>query len=209
MLRKLGYILTSTLLMIGSLATMGNAISMMDTDVSYGDSRTLYFKISDKGSTYKGILPENYIQQTDGYGAVDAVAEEMENRLEAWDINAEVQKEGYDTVRVVVRTAGNDNTEYNYLEDYLSFSGQDITVGAGAPTTDLQAEAPSDTSYFHHKMFEGNKASIEYINNVPVVTIEVNEKGENGKFNELIKFCSDNTKSADEEEGSEYDEIPE
>ena len=203
MLRKLGYILTSTLLMIGSLATMGNAISMMDTDVSYGDSRTLYFKISDKGSTYKGILPENYIQQTDGYGAVDAVAEEMENRLEAWDINAEVQKEGYDTVRVVVRTAGNDNTEYNYLEDYLSFSGQDITVGAGAPTTDLQAEAPSDTSYFHHKMFEGNKASIEYINNVPVVTIEVNEKGENGKFNELIKFCSDNTKSADEEEGSE------
>ena len=78
MLRKLGYILTSSLLIIGSLATMGNAISMMDTDVSYGNSKALYFKISKKDTTYKGVDPANYIQQTEGYDAVSEVAEEME-----------------------------------------------------------------------------------------------------------------------------------
>lgn len=203
MLRKLGYILTSALLLVGSLATMGNALSMMDTDVSYGNSKALYFKISDKDSTYKGVLPENYIGQNDGYTAVDEVAEEMESRLENWDVNAEVDKVGYDTVKVTVRTAGNEDTEYGYLEDYLSFSGQDITIAVGAPTTDIQKDAPSRTSYRDHRMFEGNTAEIEYVNNVPVVTIEVNEQGENGELNELIKFCSENSTEANSSESIE------
>ena len=197
MLRKLGYILTSSLLIIGSLATMGNAISMMDTDVSYGNSKALYFKISKKDTTYKGVDPANYIQQTEGYDAVSEVAEEMENRLENWDVNAEVDKVGYDTIKVTVRTASNDDTEYRYLEDYLSFSGQDITIGVGAPTQEIQKDAPSRTSYRSNKMFEGNTAAIEYVNNVPVVTIKVNQPGENGELDELIKFCSDNSKEAD------------
>lgn len=203
MLRKLGYILTSSLLIIGSLATMGNAISMMDTDVSYGNSKALYFKISKKDTTYKGVDPANYIQQTEGYDAVDEVAEEMENRLENWDVNAEVDKVGYDTIKVTVRTASNDDTEYRYLEDYLSFSGQDITIGVGAPTQEIQKDAPSRTSYRSNKMFEGNTAAIEYVNNVPVVTIKVNQPGENGELNELIKFCSDNSKEADSESSTE------
>ncbi len=203
MLRKLGYILTSTLIIVGSLATMGNAISMMDTDVSYGNSKALYFKISTKDTTYKGVKVENYIQQKDGYNAVDAVAEEMEDRLENWDINAEVDKVGWDTIKVTVRTASNEKTEYNYLEDYLSFSGQDITIGVGAPTSDIQKDAPSRTSYRNNKMFEGNTAAIEYINNVPVVTIKVNQPGENGELNELIKYCSENTKAADSESSTE------
>ncbi len=202
MLRKLGYILTSTLIIVGSLATMGNAISMMDTDVSYGNSKALYFKISTKDKTYNGVKTENYIQN-DGYKAVDEVAEEMESRLENWDINAEVDKIGWDTIKVTVRTASNEDTEYNYLENYLSFSGQDITVGVGAPTADIQKDAPSRTSYRNNRMFEGNTAAIEYVNNVPVVTIEVNQPGENGEFNELIKYCSDNTKAADSESSTE------
>ncbi len=203
MLRKLGYILTSSLLIIGSLATMGNAISMMDTDVSYGNSKALYFKISEKDSTYKGVDPANYIKQTEGYDAVDEVAEEMEDRLENWDVNAEVDKVGYDTIKVTVRTASNDDTEYRYLEDYLSFSGQDITIGVGAPTQEIQKDAPSRTSYLNNKMFEGNTAAIEYVNNIPVVTIKVNQPGENGELNELIKFCSDNSKEANSESSTE------
>lgn len=203
MLRKLGYILTSTLLLIGSIATMGNALSMMDTDVSYGNSKALYFKISDKDSTHNGVLPENYIQQNDGYDAVDSVAEEIETRLENWDVNAEVDKVGYDTIKVTVRAATNEDTEYGYLEDYLSFSGQDITIGVGAPTEEIQKNAPSHSSYSDNRMFEGYTAEIEYVNNVPVVTIEVNEQGENGELNELIKFCSDNSTEANSEESTE------
>ena len=203
MLRKWGYILTSALLMLGSLATMGKAVTMMDTDVSYGDSRALYFKISKKDTTYNGVLTENYIQQTDGYGAVDEVAEEMKDRLENWNIEAEVNKEGYDTIKVVVRTASQDDTEYRYLEDYLSFSGQDITIGVGAPTQDIQKGAPSHASYRDNAMFDGHEAQIEYINNVPVVTIEVNAQGETGELNELIKYASDNSHEADSSASTE------
>ena len=203
MLRKLGYILTSSLLLIGSVATMGKAISMMDTDVSYGNSKSLYFKISKSGTTYKGVDPSNYLTTEDGYDPIDAIAEEMEDRLENWDINAEVDKEGYNTIKVTVRTSSNDDTEYKYLEDYLSFSGQDITIGVGAPTEEIQKNAPSDVSYRNNNMFEGNEASIEYVNNVPVVTIKVNETGENGKLNELVKFCSENSTEANEESSTE------
>lgn len=203
MLRKWGYILTSALLMLGSLATIGKAVTMMDTDVSYGDSRALYFKVSKKDTTYNGVLAENYIQQTDGYGAVDEVAEEMKDRLENWNIEAEVNKEGYDTIKVVVRTASQDDTEYRYLQDYLSFSGQDITIGVGAPTQDLQKGAPSHPSYRDNAMFDGHTAQIEYINNVPVVTIEVNAQGESGELNELIKYASDNSHEADSSASTE------
>lgn len=203
MLRKLGYILASSLLLVGSVATMGKAISMMDTDVSYGNSKSLYFKISKKGTTYKGVEASNYLTQQDGYDPIDEIAEEMEDRLENWDINAEVDKQGYDTIKVTVRTSSNDDTEYKYLEDYLSFSGQDITIGVGAPTEEIQNNAPSHSSYRNNNMFEGNTASIEYVNNVPVVTIKVNEDGENGKLNELIKYCSENSTEADEENSTE------
>ncbi len=203
MLRKLGYILASSLLLVGSVATMGKAISMMDTDVSYGNSKSLYFKISKKGTTYKGVEASNYLTQQDGYDPIDEIAEEMEDRLENWDINAEVDKQGYDTIKVTVRTSSNDDTEYKYLEDYLSFSGQDITIGVGAPTEEIQKNAPSHSSYRNNNMFEGNTASIEYVNNVPVVTIKVNEDGENGKLNELIKYCSENSTEADEENSTE------
>ncbi len=203
MLRKLGYILTSSLLLIGSVATMGKAISMMDTDVSYGNSKSLYFKISKQGTTYKGVDASNYLSQTDGYDPIDSIAEEMENRLENWDINAEVDKEGYNTIKVTVRTSSNDDTEYKYLEDYLSFSGQDITIGAGAPTEEIQKNAPSHVSYRNNNMFEGNEAAIEYVNNVPVVTIKVNQTGENGELNQLVKFCSENSTEANEESSTE------
>lgn len=203
MLRKLGYILTSSLLLVGSIATMGKAISMMDTDVSYGNSKSLYFKISKQGTTYKGVDASNYLTSKDGYDPIDKIAEEMESRLENWDINAEVDKEGYDTIKVTVRTSSNDNTEYNYLEDYLSFSGQDITIAVGAPTDEIQKNAPSHTSYRNNNMFEGNTAAIEYVNNVPVVTIKVNETGENGELNELVKYCSENSTEANEESSIE------
>ncbi len=203
MLRKLGYILTSSLLLVGSVATMGKAISMMDTDVSYGNSKSLYFKISQKDTTYKGVDASNYLTQKDGYDPIDEIAEEMEDRLENWNINAEVDKEGYDTIKVTVRTSSNDDTEYRYLEDYLAFSGQDITIGVGAPTDEIQKNAPSHSSYRNNNMFEGNEAAIEYVNNVPVVTIKVNEDGENGELNELIKYCSENSTEANEEESTE------
>lgn len=200
MLRKIGYILTGSLLLLCSATTMANAISMMETDVNYGNSKTLYFKLSQKDSTYEGVNSANYLNVSDGYSYINDVADEMEKRLDNWNINADVVKEGYDTLKVTVRATKNDSTEYSYIENYLSFSGGDITVSAGCSDQTTEDEAPSSTWYRNSNMFGDNKAYIEYVNNVPVVLVEVTQQGEDGTFGELVKYCQDNTEEPVEDE---------
>ncbi len=210
MRRQLAYLFLGASLLLGVGVTITSSLSKMDTDVSYGSGKDLYFRISEKDSTYHGVDPEHYIgatAATQNYTAVDEVAKEIEDRLEFWDINANVTKEGYDTVKVSVRTQGSDEVEYSYLQTYLAYSGQHITVEAGSKDEDIYSDAPNSVDFADNGLFEeGTNAEITYIDTIPVVTIPVKEafQGENGPLNELIKYCSDHTQDAEtDEEGNE------
>lgn len=207
MRRRLAYILLTAALIVGGAATIGSCITNLDTDVTYGAGRDLYFKVLKKDSTdnkVTGVSPDAYYGNNDtgsDTGLIDAVAEEFEYRLENWGANATVTKQGTDTLVVSVRGQGDDDTEYNYLANYLPFSGGHISLGVGCGDEDTEANAPHYDEY--NTMFDGHEADIRYVNNVPVVTIEVNEPGKEGKLAELINYCNDNTQSANEEEGVE------
>ncbi len=195
MRRTLAYLFLGASLLLGVGATITSSLSKMDTDVSYGSGKDLYFRISDKGSTYEGVSTDTYVED-DNYYAVNEVAKEIESRLEFWDINATVAKEGYSTIKVSVRTQGSDEVEYSYLQTYLAYSGQHVTVEAGTTDEDAMTEAPNSVDFADNGLFEeGTNAEITYVNTVPVVTVPVKEafQGENGKLNELIKFCTDHT----------------
>jgi hypothetical protein len=177
MRRKLAYLILSLSLIFGAAATLGTTLTQIDTDVTYGSGKDMYFRISDESSKefnpYNGVNPGGYISN-DNYEAVDAVAKEMESRLKTWGANASVTKEGYDTVKVSIRSQEADATEYQYLQNYLAFSGGNITITAGTSVKSVQDEADKTylgNDYIDGAMFKGQTASITYVNSVPVVTI--------------------------------------
>ncbi len=207
MRRKLAYIILNLAVLLGAGAAIGESITKMDTDVNYGDGKDLYFRLSEENSTLNGIFPENYLgskSETQNYETINSVATEMEERLAHWGVNGTVAKEGYDLIKVTLRVEGDSDTEYNYLQNYLAFSGGDITVAAGTTDDEIQKNAPTGDNYLNNAMFKGQTASIEYINDsVPVVTIPVNYEGKDGPMGELINYCSENTKTADSSAGTE------
>lgn len=210
MRRKLGFILLAGSILVGSAALIGQALTGLDTDFSYGSGKDFYFVITDgdsADSTYNGVKVQDYIQDDD-YEAVNAVADEMKKRLQEWDIDAEVSKEGFYTVKVSLRSEGADTTEYDYLKRYLAFSGGNITVGIGSTDEDIQKEADdkfSGAEYSDNAMFEGNKAEITYVNSIPVVTIAVNSPKKDGAFDQLVQFCGEegHNQEADESAGTQ------
>jgi hypothetical protein len=205
MRRTLAYIFLSASLILATAATIGPTLMEMDSDVTYAAGKDLYFKISEKNTTSKGVLPSTYIAD-DAYVGVNAVAGEIEKRLETWGVNATVEKQGFDTVKVSIRAQQADATEYTYLEKYLAFSGQNITITAGTSDTKLNDEASKylGEKYSDNAMFKGQTAKITYINNntVPVVTIPVNFPKKDGDFDKLVTFCTSNTKAADSSAGT-------
>lgn len=207
MRRLIAYIMLSSSLILGSAAVLTPTIASMDTDISYGYGRDLVFKISNHDeSHYNGTDPvENgaYVND-DGYVAVDLVAEEMTERLDHWGVSDySITKEGYDTVRVRLRTENNSETEYDYLEYYLPFSGGHISVDASMDED--ASEPPYSYDEAWADMFTGQTAEIEYINNdtIPVVVIPVNYEGEDGKLGELIEYCEAKHQDADESASTE------
>lgn len=199
MRRKLGYILLTSTLLLGAAALVGPTLLKLNTDITYGAGKDLVFKISEKDSTYNGVFQENYV--VDDGSAVALVGEEFEARLKDWDIEADVIKEGTDTIRVRVRSE-KDEIEYRYLESYLPFSGGYISVGAS-----LDTKEDYDYKDSYAKMFDDQEARIEYIKvstgEVPAVVIPVNEPGKDGDFASLIEFCNRNNHEADEENNIE------
>lgn len=195
MRRKIGYILFSGALLLGAAALLGPTLLHLNTDISYGTGKDLVFKISEKDSTLNGVTADNYVD--DDGSAVDLVGEEFEARLKEWGTEADVIKEGPDTVRVRIRSQ-KEEVEYRYLQNYLPFSGGWISVGASLDT-DEEYEVKDSWS----EMFDGQEARIEYVKvatgEVPAVVIPVNEPGLDGDFENLVSFCNTHNHEADEE----------
>ena len=72
MRRKLAYILLASALIASSAAAIPASIVALDTDVSYGAGKELYFRISEKGTTTFGLENAEYITNDD-YAAVNEV----------------------------------------------------------------------------------------------------------------------------------------
>ncbi len=199
MRRKIGYILFSSAILLGVGALLGPTILNLNPDISYGSGKDLVFKISEAGSTYKGVTADKYVN--DDGTAVDLVGEEFEARLEEWGTEAEVIKEAPDTIRVRVRSQ-KEEVEYTYLQNYLSFSGGSLSVGASLDTHEDYDYKDSFTT-----MFDDQTARLEYVTvtngEVPAVVIPVNETGDTGDFGNLIKFCQNNNHSADSDKEEE------
>ncbi len=199
MRRKIGYILFSSALLLGAAALLGPTILGLNPDISYASGKDLVFRISDKGTTYNGVKQENYVD--DDGSAVNLIGEEFEDRLEAWGTEADVIKEGPDTIKVRIRSQ-KEEIEYTYLQNYLAFSGGDFSVGAS-----LDTHEDYDYKDSFATMFDNQEARLEYVTvsggEVPAVVIPVNEEGDTGDFGNLIKFCQNNNHSANEDTGEE------
>jgi len=199
MRRKIGYILLAGSLLLGAACTIGPTLVKMDTDVSLSSGRDMVFKISNKGTSYTGVDPKNYI--ADDGTTINAVAKEFESRLSTWGTNATVTKEGVDTLRVSFRAQQNDATEYSYLEKYLPFSGGKLSVDASITTGKDYASLPGWST-----LFDNQTARIEYITTstgkLPVVVMPINTDskaaGKDGDFAKLLTYCKDNSTEADE-----------
>lgn len=207
MRRKIGYCLLTGSLILAAAALLGPTIVGLDTDLTYGSGRDLVFKISKADTTYQGVKTDDYVEQDDP-DAVNLVGDEMETRLKNWGVEAEVVKEGYDTVRVKIRSPKDDDTEYQYIENYLAFSGGSFTVGASIDNTEDYEKIRDDK---WENPFKEKSARIEYIStnsgSVPAVVLPLKGteklRGEDGAFNSLVKYCKDNTKEANESEGTQ------
>lgn len=201
MRRKIGYWLLSGTLLLGAAALIGPTIVGLDTDITFGSGQDLVYKISKKDTTANGVLVSDYIDT--GTEAVDTVGAEMESRLKTWGIEADVMKEGSDTIRVRLRAQANDDTDYTYLENYLSFSGGRITVGGSEDSTDEYLKTVKDS---WSTMFDDQTARIEYVKvstgSVPAVVIPVNSTGKDGDFGSLVTYCTNHTKEANSSEGT-------
>ncbi len=202
MRRKIGYCLLTGSLILAGAALLGPTVVGLDTDLTYGSGRDLVFKISEADTTYDGVKTENYVKSDDP-DAVKLVSEEFEARLKTWGVEAEVVKEGYDTIRVKIRSPQDDDTEYRYIENYLSFSGGSFTFGASIDNTEDYEKIRSDK---WSDAFKDQTARIEYVStsggDVPAVVVPLRDsddiRGTEGSFNTLVKYCTDNTVEANE-----------
>ncbi len=210
MRRLLSYILLSSAMLIGTAVSLAPTISRMNSDLSYSDGRTLTFRITEKeeeGRSFYNPTETDVSIFDDDYVAVNAVAKEIRSRLDVWGVSGyEVDTVGYDTVNVTLRPNYEDSTEYIRLQRYLSFSGQNISLSASHIIADSYSSEHLD------ELFVGQEAHLEYIENqgggssYPVVVMPVRRETQyEAAFNDLIKYCNDNTKGDSNTEDQEDD----
>ncbi len=198
MRRYISYIILCAAALIGVGASVAPTIEGMEADLAYAQGKTLYFKAS---HYVEGSLDGNYsdfLDSTDidasGNPVIEDLADTVTERLNTWGMSEyDVSTEGYDTIAVTLRAADSSQTQYSYLEQYLSFSGEDYELGASDTTHDdyPDADVLSD-------IIDGQEARIENIDmgqyKVPVVVVPLQEGDEYKEaFLNLITYCNDNT----------------
>ena len=116
MRRLIAYITMALATLISVGVSFNLVFSKMNPGREFTSGREIVYNIAskDESSSLKS-------------GAVDEVAEEMRDRLDKMNVeDYSLKVEGEDTI--VVTIANNDDTQFNYIARYLSFSGGDFSL---------------------------------------------------------------------------------
>ncbi|MFA5421289.1 MAG: hypothetical protein WC344_00640 [Bacilli bacterium] len=146
-------------LAISSLIAIGVGINPIlskgISNLDYRDGRQFVYQLFDRDDKEADIEAEE---------AASDVAKTMDERLKIWGVsNYSVEVEGTDIIRVSL-TAKND-TEYDYLEKYLGFSGQNFSISTKDESVRLT----------HDEVFADSKAYIVYEGYAPYVIIPLSD----------------------------------
>ncbi|MBQ2070275.1 MAG: hypothetical protein II467_05020, partial [Bacilli bacterium] len=214
MRRLISYSILSAALLLGIGVSSVPIIEQLNTDMAYSDAKTLYFRASvydpssnngNYGTDDGDFLTEQDKDVSSNY-IIDDIAETMRKRMDAWSSSEYTLKTiGYDTIAVTLRTSRNTDTQYKYIQDYLSFSGGDFDLDA----TEIDHDNYPDLDALS-EILDGVEARIENYTlgtgvELPTVVIPL-KSGETYQtaFRELVTYCQNNTKEAEkDEEGNE------
>ena len=202
---------------LGIGASTAPFIAKMNSDLAYSDGKTLYFKASeyDEASTNGNygkegsFLDKEQIHDTnnDGQLAIYTLADIMKDRLDTWNLSEyEVEVQGYDTIAVSIRAKTDTDTQYTYLENYLSFSGGDYELDL----TDEEVSAKSKAEEWS-LMLDDTEAFIESTElngyNFPFVLVKIPDAYQSN-FTDLLKIASDAnaSSSSDASDSSESED---
>lgn len=197
MRRYIAYITLSCAMILGVGLATAPVIENLNPDVAYADGRTMYFKASHYDAESQIGNYDDFLTSEDVSGddyVIELIADTMRDRLDNWGLSEyTVATEGYDTVKVTLRTTSDSESQYTALEEYLAFSGGDISIDAS--NVSLEDYASSD---LWATMFDGQTAWIDYIEqgaySVPVVIVPIEDDQDNyDAFLNLIEYCNDNT----------------
>ena len=213
MRRFISYLLLCGATVLGVGASTVPVLLNMDADLAYESGKTLYFRASkwDESSLNGNYTGEGgeFLDLDDGLPAgskqpIAYIADTMRERLDAFGISGyKVETQGGDTLAVTLRTPKDSANLYDSVQRYLAFSGGDY---------ELDASDDSHDGYAYNQLWadiiDGQTASIVDMDQgaykVPTVVIPL-KSGDDYKtaFDDLVKYCTDNTKAADEEAGTE------
>ena len=210
MRRYVGCVLMCAAVLLGVGGASAPMIAKMNSDLAYSDGKTLYFKASEYDETSSNgnygdqdgrFLDQDQITDpnNDGKMAIYTLANTLKERLDVWNLSEyEVSVQGYDTIAVSVRPKVDSDTQYTYLENYLSFSGGDYELDVTDESVSEESKKDSWSS-----MLDGAEAFIQSIEmggyNFPVVLVKIPDSYKSD-FTDLLKAASDANSSSDEED---------
>lgn len=143
----------STLIAIG--VGVNPILSQGVNNLDYRDGRQFVYQLFDRDDAELDIEEEDAAKQVAGV---------MDERLKTWGVsNYRVEVDGNDIIRVSL-TAKND-TEYDYLERYLGFSGQNFSISTKDESVRLT----------HDEVFANSEARIVYEGYAPLVIIPLSD----------------------------------
>lgn len=212
MRRYVGYVVLCAAVILGVGGATAPFIAKMNSDLSYSDGKTLYFKASEYdeassngnyGDQGGSFLDADQLRDpnNDNQLAIYTLADTVKSRLDVWNLSEyEVSVQGYDTIAVSVRTKTDSDTQYTYLENYLSFSGGDYELDV---TDEKVSEESKKDSW--GSMLDGTEAFIQSIEmngyNFPVVLVKIPDSYKSD-FTDLLTAAGNANSSSDSSEKS-------
>ena len=200
--------------LLGIATTTAPFIAKMNSDLSYSEGKTLYFKASEYneestngnyGNEYGSFLDQDQIkdQNNDNQLAIYTLADTIKSRLDIWNLSEyEVKVQGYDTIAVSVRTKTDSDTQYTYLENYLAFSGGDYELDV----TDESVVEESRKDTWATMLDDTEDAYIESMElngyNFPFVLVKIPDAYQSD-FTDLLKAASDANASSSSDSSSD------
>ena len=194
MRRLIAYITMAFAILVSIGATFNLVFSKMNPGREFTNGREIVYQIASKEES--GTVDSR---------AVNEVASEMRTRLDNMNVeDYSLKVEGDDTI--VVTIANNDDTQFNYIANYLPFSGEDFSLSG----KDEETRKTSD------EVFKDSVAYIKRVNDIyPYVIFPISDSEAVKQLIEAVNPSEDSEPSGarilrhedgeDEEESHEPD----